>query len=141
MQRIDLTGNLGHDPELRFTEGGRAVASLSVAHQDRRKNDQGEWEDVGDTQWFDVTLWGDKAERAAESLRKGDRVHVTGKVSVYPYIGKGQDGGDVARAKLQVQAYDVFRALPKAPQSAGTGHQGSTYRDTPPQEWTGEPPF
>jgi single-strand DNA-binding protein len=76
--KITLVGNLGRDPELRYTPNGRPVCSLSVAVNQGRKNQQtGEWSD--ETDWFRVSVWGDRAERAAEQLRKGAKVLVDGR--------------------------------------------------------------
>jgi single-strand DNA-binding protein len=76
--KIQFIGNLGRDPELRYTPSGRPVAQFSVAVNQSTKNQQtGEW--VEATDWFRVSVWGDRAERAAESLRKGSRVFVDGR--------------------------------------------------------------
>lgn len=76
--KIQFIGNLGRDPELRYTPNGRPVAQFSVAVNQATKNAQtGEW--VEATDWFRVSVWGDRAERAAESLRKGSRVFVDGR--------------------------------------------------------------
>ena len=131
MQRIEITGNLGHDPELRFTPNGHAVANLAVAHTDRRR-DGDQWVD-GDTTWFRVTVWRERAEQAAEHLRKGDRVHVVGKVSARAY--KGSDGEP--KASLEVDALELFKALPRAAATADPQQQ----RRQEPDQWTGEPPF
>jgi single-strand DNA-binding protein len=71
-----IKGNLGRDPEFRFTRNGTPVASFSVAHTPRRKNDAGEWEDAGETVWYRVTAWEDLAEAVAEHLTKGSRIEV-----------------------------------------------------------------
>ncbi len=71
-----IKGNLGRDADLRFTKNGTPVASFSIAHTPRRKNDKDEWEDAGETVWYRVTAWDDMATEAAEMLRKGMRVEV-----------------------------------------------------------------
>ena len=70
-----ITGNLSRDPELRYTAGGKAVASLGIAVGSRHKNAQGVWED-GETSFYDVTCWDTLAENVCESLTKGSRVIV-----------------------------------------------------------------
>jgi single stranded DNA-binding protein len=72
-----LLGNLVHDPELRFTNTGTAVANMRVAVTQRIQQD-GEWRD-GDTSFFKVNVWRGQAEHLADSLSKGDRVMVTGR--------------------------------------------------------------
>jgi single-strand DNA-binding protein len=76
---ITITGNLTRDPELRYTGGGQAKAALSVAVNRRWQNRQSqEWEEQ--TSFFDVVAWGELAEHIADSLSKGSRVLVTGRL-------------------------------------------------------------
>lgn len=78
---ITIVGNLGGDPELRFTPSGAAVASFSVAVTPRRLNrETGAWED-GAATWWRVNAWRALAENCAESLTKGARVIVVGTVA------------------------------------------------------------
>ena len=82
--KIQIIGNLGRDPELRYTPNGRPVATFSVAVNQATKNQQtGEW--VEATDWFRVSVWGDRAERSAENLRKGSRVFVDGRFRTREY--------------------------------------------------------
>jgi single-strand DNA-binding protein len=73
-----IVGNLVEDPELRFTNTGIAVANLRVAVTQRTQHN-GEWRD-GDTSFFKVNVWRGQAENLADSLSKGDRVMVTGRL-------------------------------------------------------------
>jgi hypothetical protein len=73
-----LPGNLVHDPELRFTNTGTAVANMRVAVTQRIQQD-GEWRD-GDTLFSKVNVWRGQAEHLADFLAKGDRVMVTGRL-------------------------------------------------------------
>jgi single-strand DNA-binding protein len=74
---VTLIGNLVDDPELRFTPSGVAMAKIRFA-VNRRYQRQGEWQE--ETSFFGGTLWRDAAENAAESLQKGMRVIVTGRL-------------------------------------------------------------
>lgn len=75
---VSLTGNTTRDPELRFTNSGMATASFGVAINSRKKvND--EWVD-GDPQFFDVTCFGTLAENVSESIQRGMRVVLSGKL-------------------------------------------------------------
>ena len=74
---VSIAGNLVADPELRYTKGGAAISSLRVA-VNRRWQKDGEWEE--ETSFFDVTCWAQIAENCAESLTKGMRVVVTGRL-------------------------------------------------------------
>jgi single-strand DNA-binding protein len=76
---VTVAGNLTDDPELRFTPAGDQVASLRVAVTTRAPDGQGGWRD-GSTSFFRVTVWRAQAEHAAESLRKGARVLVCGRL-------------------------------------------------------------
>ena len=73
-----IVGNLVEDPELRFTNNGIAVANMRVAVTQRIQQD-GEWRD-GDTSFFKVNVWRGQAEHLADSLAKGDRVMVIGRL-------------------------------------------------------------
>jgi single-strand DNA-binding protein len=73
-----IVGNLVDDPEVRFTHTGIAVANLRVAVTQRIQQD-GQWRD-GDTSFFKVNVWRGQAENLADSLSKGDRVMVTGRL-------------------------------------------------------------
>jgi single-strand DNA-binding protein len=73
-----IVGNLVEDPELRFTNNGIAVANMRVAVTQRIQQD-GEWRD-GDTSFLRVNVWRGQAEHLADSLAKGDRVMVTGRL-------------------------------------------------------------
>jgi single-strand DNA-binding protein len=85
--KIQIVGNLGRDPELRYTPNGRPVTEFSVAVNQSTKNQQtGEW--VEATDWFRISVWGDRAERAAEQLRKGSRVLVDGRFRTREYETK-----------------------------------------------------
>jgi single-strand DNA-binding protein len=73
-----IVGNLVEDPEVRFTNSGIAVTNLRVAVTQRVQQD-GQWRD-GDTSFFKVNVWRGQAENLADSLTKGDRVMVTGRL-------------------------------------------------------------
>jgi single-strand DNA-binding protein len=76
---ITVVGNCTRDPELRFTASGQALASFGVAVNRRWQNRQtNEWEEQ--TSWFNVVVWGDMAENLSDTLSKGMRVIVTGRL-------------------------------------------------------------
>ena len=79
---VTLTGNLTKDPELRYTTGGRGVASFGLA-VNRRYQVNGEWQEQ--VSFFNVVAWGDLGENAAASLHKGNRVMVTGRLEQRSY--------------------------------------------------------
>jgi single-strand DNA-binding protein len=82
-----ILGNLGKDPEVRYTAGGSAVATLTVATTDSWK-DKATGERKEETEWHRVVLWGRLAEIAGEYLRKGRQVYIQGKKRTRPYPDK-----------------------------------------------------
>ncbi len=78
LNKCMIIGNLGRDPEMRYTPGGQAVTQFSVATNRNFRDQQGEWQ--SETEWFRVVVWGDRGERAAEYLRKGHKVYVEGRI-------------------------------------------------------------
>lgn len=101
---IILTGNITRDPELRWTRGGSAVASFGLA-VNRRWQQDGEWQE--ETDFFNVTAWRDLAENLAESVQKGDRVVIEGRMKFSEY--EDRDGN--ARSGLEVIADDVGASM------------------------------
>ena len=84
--RIILIGNLGRDPELRYTAQGTPVCSFSMATNERRKDRNGEMQDH--TTWFRITLWNRLAETASQYLQKGKQVYIEGRLRVEEYIDR-----------------------------------------------------
>jgi single-strand DNA-binding protein len=84
-QTIILIGNLGKDPEMRFTPSGKPVTTLSVATNRRYNNPNGQ--PVKETTWFRITVWGKQAEACNQHLHKGSRVLVEGRLTPDPETG------------------------------------------------------
>ena len=83
-----IIGNLGRDPEMRYTPSGTAVTQFSVAVNRNSKDEAGEWKK--ETEWFRVVLFRENAERAAEWLRKGTKVFIEGRIQTRQYEKDGQ---------------------------------------------------
>jgi single-strand DNA-binding protein len=90
LNKVMLIGNLGKDPEVRYTASGTAVASFSLATSERFKGKNGEWEEK--TEWHNVTLWARLAEIAGEYLSKGKTVYIEGRLQTRKWQDK--DGRD-----------------------------------------------
>jgi len=104
---ITVVGNITRDLELRFTASGKAVGSFGLAYNHRRFNKQtNDWDE--DTSFFDVTVWGDMAENVAESVSKGTRVLVEGRLEQQTWEDK-QGGGN--RSKVVIIADEVAPSL------------------------------
>ena len=101
--KIMFIGNLGRDPEMRYMPNGRPVTQFSVAVSHSKPDGQGGWVDEG-TDWFRVSVFGDRAERTAEQLRKGMKVFVDGRLKTSEYMSKDNE----KRFSLDVSADNVI---------------------------------
>jgi single-strand DNA-binding protein len=100
--KIIIVGNLGRDPELRYTPQGTPVCSFSLATNEKRKDrTTGENQDL--TTWFRVTLWGRQAETASQYLTRGKPVYIEGRLRVEEWTDR--DGKP--RHTLEVHATDM----------------------------------
>jgi single-strand DNA-binding protein len=103
---VNIVGNLTRDPELRFTPSGQATASFGVAVNRRWQNRQTqEWEEA--TSFFDVVCWGQLAENAAQSLTRGARIVVSGRLDQRSW--ENQEGEK--RSKIEITADEVAPSL------------------------------
>lgn len=81
-----IIGNLGRDPELRFTASGRAVARFTVATSERWTDQQGQRQER--TEWHNIVVWGKQAEACGQYLAKGRQVYVEGRITNRSYDDK-----------------------------------------------------
>ncbi len=103
---VTVTGNATREPELRFTPSGQAVANFGLAVNRRWQNRQTqEWEEK--VSFFDVTCWAQLAENSAESIAKGTRVTVTGRLDQRSW--ENQEGEK--RSKVEIVADDIAVSL------------------------------
>jgi single-strand DNA-binding protein len=122
-QTIILAGNLGRDPEMRYTPSGQAVTSFSVATNRQWTNNNGET--IKETIWFRVSAWGKMAETCNQYLKKGSKVLVEGRLTADagtggPRVWTGQDGQP--RASFEVSAQTVrFLSYRGEASEPGTG--------------------
>ncbi len=125
---IVVVGNLTDDPELRFTPSGVAVANCRIAVNRRIRNSQtNEWEDKLDG-YFTVNIWRDHAENVAESLTRGARVVVMGRLSSRSY----EDKEGQTRWVTEIEADEIApsmkwarASISKQPRGGGQSRQGS----------------
>ena len=90
VNRVILVGNLGRDAELRYTGGGAAVASFSVATTEVWKDKDGQKQEQ--TEWHRISLWGKQGETVAQYLTKGKQVYVEGRLQTRKWQDK--EGND-----------------------------------------------
>jgi single-strand DNA-binding protein len=133
---VSIAGNLVADPELRYTKGGSAISSLRIA-VNRRWSKDGEWEE--ETSFFDVTAWAQIAENCAESLTKGMRVVVTGRLEEQRWEDKETKE---PRRKIVIIADEVTPSLRWATAEV-TKQQGKSpgKKTAPSAPADDEPPF
>lgn len=134
---VELVGNVTRDPELRFTPSGAAVATFGLAVNRRWRNQQtNEWEEA--VSFFDIVCWREMAENVAESIGKGTRVIVTGRLEQRSWE---TDQGE-KRSKIEVIADEIGPSLRWATAEVTRnerrdGGGGGGYNAPPP---TNEPP-
>jgi single-strand DNA-binding protein len=86
VNKVILIGNLGKDPEVKYTPQGTPVAKLTLATNERYKDKGGEWQDR--TEWHNVVLWQRLAEIAGEYLKKGSKVYIEGRLQTRSWDDK-----------------------------------------------------
>ncbi len=129
--KITVVGNLGRDPELRYTPQGSAVCNFSIATNEKKRDKAGDLQDV--TTWFRVTLWNKQAENASKYLTKGSSVYIEGRLRVEEWADK--DGKN--RFTLEVNATDMqflsggSRADEAVDENGGGGGDNFTASNTP----------
>jgi single-strand DNA-binding protein len=143
---VTLVGNITDDPELRFTPSGAPVANFTVAVNRRFRTPEGQWEDKLDG-FFRCSCWRDMAENVAESLTKGSRVVVVGRLQQRSW----EDGEGNRRSAIEVQVDEVGPSLrwasanvvksSRSGAAAGTGAgTGGNANDWGPPASVGAPP-
>ncbi|MBT3320891.1 MAG: single-stranded DNA-binding protein [Anaerolineae bacterium] len=130
-QKMVIAGNLGRDPEMRYTPSGQAVTNLNVATNRQYTSNSGE--KVKETTWFRVSVWGKQAESCNQYLRKGSKVLVEGRMNQDPATGgprvwTGNDGSP--RASFEITAQTVrFLSSRGEDQAAGGGASSGSGSD------------
>lgn len=128
MLKASIIGNLGSDPEMRYSASGSPFLRFNVASNFRARTPEGEWQDR--TEWVRVTVFGQRAETLSQYLKKGGRVYVEGRLEARPWT----DQQGQVRAGLEVVANDVefmsSRSDDEARGGGGTG--GDDYGESAP---------
>ncbi|WP_333643928.1 single-stranded DNA-binding protein [Parolsenella catena] len=122
INRVNITGNLTRDPELRATQGGTQVLHLGVAVNDRRRNPQtGNWEDYPN--FIDCVMFGTRAEAIQRYLSKGTKVAIEGRLRYSSWERDGQK-----RSKIEVVIDEIeFMSSRQGGNSGGYGQQQGGY--------------
>lgn len=123
LNKMLLIGNVGSDPEMRYTSGGTGVTNFRLAVNNRFKKADGE--QIEETDWFTVTCWARLAETVNEYVHKGMKVYVEGRIKMNQWTA--QDGTE--RSNMEIVANQVLFLSPPNTQS----------RESPPAEDDEEP--
>ncbi|MHB8573854.1 MAG: single-stranded DNA-binding protein [Dehalococcoidia bacterium] len=127
LNKVMIIGNLGKDPEMRFTANGSAVTNFSVAVGRQYSGPDGERRE--ETEWFTVVAWNKLAEQCNQFLQKGRKVYVEGRLQTRSW--DGTDG--VKHYKTEVVALDV-RFLDRGPGAGGGEREGAGADMTDPDD-------
>jgi len=131
--KITIVGNLGRDPELRYTPQGIAVCSFTMATNEKRRDKSGEMQDI--TTWFKVTLWRNQAENAAKYLTKGSPVYIEGRLRIEEWTDRDNNN----RYTLDVQATDMQFIGSRSDSMSGGGDYNGGHHDDDPATHSGPP--
>jgi single-strand DNA-binding protein len=131
MLKASIIGNLGNDPEMRYSAGGAPFLRFNVASNFRARSPEGEWQDK--TEWVRVTVFGQRAETLGQYLKKGSRVYVDGRLEARPWT----DQQGQVRAGLELVASDVEFMSTRSDDEARGGGGGGDYGSAPPRERSG----
>lgn len=127
LNKVILIGNLGKDPELRYTPGGQAVATFSLATTEKFKNKGGESQER--TEWHNIVVWGNLAEICGKYLVKGRQVYIEGRIQNRSYDDR--DGNK--RYITEIVANDM-QMLGSRPGEEGGGAPRQVARPAPVRE-------
>ncbi len=120
LNKVMIIGNLGRDPEMKYTQTGTPVTQFSVAVSRSRKSPDGQ--QIDETEWFRVVAWERLAETCNEYLRKGSKVYIEGRLQTRKWTG--QDGQE--RTTVEVVANEMLLLDPR--QQGGFEGEGGGYR-------------
>lgn len=136
-----VVGNLGRDPEMRYTPSGQAVTSFSIASNRQYTNNNGQ--NVKETIWFKINVWGKQAETCNQYLKKGSKVLVEGRLQPDPNTGnprtyQRQDG--TTGSNYEVVANTIRFLTPRTDEDSG-GYGGAASEEGGQQAGDEEIPF
>ena len=119
VNKVILVGRLGKDPEVRYTQGGKAVANFSIATDESYKDAQGEKQKK--TEWHNIVVWGNSVEAFVQKyLHKGDMVYIEGKLQTRSWEKDGQK-----KYTTEINVTDI-KGLITAPVDGGQPQQQRT---------------
>ncbi|RQV96740.1 single-stranded DNA-binding protein [bacterium] len=127
VNKVILIGRLGRDPEIRYTPSGQALAKFSMATDENRKDQDGNWQT--ETTWHNIVLWAKNAERAGEYLKKGHLIFVEGRIS-----NRSWDDPETGQKKYMTEIVGLqFKMLESRGDNAQSQDSESTSQTQPTQ--------
>ena len=131
-QKLVIVGNLGRDPEMRYTPSGQAVTNLNIATNRQYTSNSGER--VKETTWFRVSVWGKQAETVNQYLSKGSKVLIEGRLTQDPATGgprvwTAQDGSPRASFEMTAQTVRFLSSRQEDQQGGGNFGGGNNYNN------------
>lgn len=121
VNKVLLIGNLGRDPEVRYTTGGSAVANFTLATTERW-NDPNSGEKKEKTEWHRIVVWGKQAEIAGEYLRKGRQVFIEGSLQTREWTDR--EGNKRYTTEIRAQRFQMLGRPGDAPAAAPAAEDG-----------------
>jgi len=143
VNKVILIGNLGKDPELRYTPGGQPVASFSLATTERWSDKNGQRQDR--TEWHNIVVWGKLGELANQYLKKGRSAYIEGRITTRSWDDR--DGNKKYRTEIVANQIQFLGSAqgggePQANSDSGPAQAGEPHFDqTAPAAQAGEPHF
>lgn len=133
LNKVMLIGNLGRDPEIRYTQGGTAVATFTVATTEKFKGKDGQMQDQ--TEWHRVVAWSRLAEICGEYLHKGSKVYIEGKLQTRKWTD--QNGNEKYTTEIIAREMKMLSPRGSSDQDSYGGYGDPSFPDTPPQGMMG----
>lgn len=128
INKVILIGNLGADPEIRYTQSGTPVCNFRIATTERWKGQDGQQQEQ--TEWHNIVAWRRLAEICSEYLSKGSKVFIEGKLQTRKW--QDQNGND--RYSTEIVARDMQMLSPRGTSSSNENYgANSGYQDFPPE--------
>ena len=122
VNKVILIGNLGKDPEVRYTKSGTAVASFSLATSEKWKDDSGEKKEK--TEWHRIIAWGKLGEICGEYLKKGKQVYIEGRLQTRQWEDK--DGNERQTTEVVANNMTMLGQLGGSSGGSSSDSQGGT---------------
>lgn len=137
VNRVTLIGNIGNDPETKYTQGGMAITSISLATSSAKKDKDGNLQER--TDWHRVKMFGKLAEIAAEYLKKGSQVYIEGSIRYDKYTGTDdveKYSTDIIADEMQMlggrsEGQQADKPRQAAPRNQNTGNRSSSTAPPP----------